>query len=230
MSMQPTTALSEATPVSPVSAPSALRSEQGQSLTLRGVSWVTYENLLADLHDSHAAHLAYDRGVLEIRMPSFKHETVTRTLDILVAVVAEEMQMDLVNAGSTTFKREDLLRGFEPDSCFYTTNTKLIRSKEEIDLTVDPAPDLVIEIDITSPSLNKLPLYAQLGVAEVWRYNGEQVTILRRDGDTYIVQEESMILSGLTSLVISQFLIESQTVERPLWLRHVRDWARQGRA
>ena len=117
-------------------------------------------------------------------------------------------------------RRKNLLSSF----------TKLIRSKDEIDLTVDPPPDLVIEIDISSSSLNKLPLYAQLGVTEVWRYNGEQVTILRRDGDTYTAHEESMILPGLTSTVISQFLTESKTAERPLWLRRVREWARERRA
>ena len=113
------------------------------------------EQLLSDFQDSHAAHFTYDRGILEIMVLSFKHETVNRTLAQLVSVIAEEMQVDIINAGSTTFKRRDIAQGFEPDSCFYIQNEGRISGKAEIDLDVDPPPDLIIEIDITSPLLNK---------------------------------------------------------------------------
>ena len=106
----------------------------------------------------------------------YKHETVNRTLAQLVSVIAEEMQVDIINAGSTTFKRRDLARGFEPDSCFYIQNEGRISGRAEIDLDTDPPPDLIIEIDITSPSLNTFPVYAHLGVPEVWRYDGTRVT------------------------------------------------------
>src|SRR5712691_5068211 len=89
-----------------------------QCVILQGVSWETYERLLSDFADSHAAHFAYDRGVLEITVPSFKHETLNRTLATLVEAVMEERAIDILNAGSTTFKREDLASGFEPDTCF----------------------------------------------------------------------------------------------------------------
>src|SRR6266542_964516 len=105
--------------------------ELAQRVILHGVSWETYERLLADFQDSHAAHFTYDQGVLEIMVLSFKHETFNRTLATLVETLAEELQIDFVNAGSTTFKREDLARGFEPDSCFYMQNEERVRGKEE---------------------------------------------------------------------------------------------------
>lgn len=225
MNVQQETVLPATAPTSP--APASPPSDVGQRVILHGVSWETYERLLADFQDSHAAFFAYDRGVLEIRMPSLKHETVNRTLDIFIEVLAEGMEIDVVNAGSTTFKREDLLRGFEPDTCFYVKNTQLIRGKEEIDLAVDPSPDLVIEIDITRPSLDKLPIYAAVGVLEVWRYDGRQLTIFRLEDKAYKAYEESTVLPGLTSATISQFIDESKTLDRPAWLRRVREWARQ---
>ncbi|MHC4089359.1 MAG: Uma2 family endonuclease, partial [Planctomycetota bacterium] len=127
-----------------------------QRVILQGVSWQTYERLLADFEDSHAAHFAYDQGVLEILVPSAKHEESNRTLALLIEMLALEMEMEIRNLGSTTFKRADMLRGFEPDTCFYIQHVEQISGKDEIDLTVDPPPDLVLEIDITHPSLDKL--------------------------------------------------------------------------
>ena len=93
--------------------------EGGQRIILRGISWETYEHLLDDMGDSHAAHFAYDQGKLEIMVPSERHEKPNRTLALLVDVLAEELNIDLQRLGSTTFKRKDLQKGLEPDSCFY---------------------------------------------------------------------------------------------------------------
>ncbi|HKA54103.1 MAG TPA: Uma2 family endonuclease [Candidatus Binatia bacterium] len=199
----------------------------GQRVILHGVSWETYERLLADFPDSHAAHFAYDRGTLEIMVLSFGHEKINRLIHTLLEVVAEEMDIDFENAGSTTFKREDLKRGFEPDTCFYVQNAERVRGKKDIDPTIDPPPDLVIEIDISSPSLNKFPIYAQIVIPEVWRYDGQKLTIFRLEEGEYIEREESQVLPGLTSQIISRFLEDSQSMKRTVWLRRVREWARQ---
>lgn len=130
----------------------------GQTVILHGVSWKTYESLLADHTDRSVPRFAYDQGELEIVSPSPKHEKLNRGLALLVEVVAEEFGIDVYDLGSTTFKREDLERGFEPDSCFYVQNEERVRGKDRIDLETDPPPDLVIEIDITSPSLDKHPI------------------------------------------------------------------------
>jgi Uma2 family endonuclease len=202
-----------------------LPSQVSQRLILHGVSWATYQRLLDDFKDSHAAHFAYDRGVLEIMVLSSKHERPNRTLALLVEVLAEELNMDVQRLGSTTFTREDLNKGFEPDSCFYIQNEARVRGKDEIDLAVDPPPDLVIEIDITSPSLNKFPIYAQVGVPEVWRYDGRQVQMFTLVKGEYVHVEQSTIFPRLSGVVATQFLEESSTLRSTTWLRRVREWA-----
>ena len=89
-----------------------------QRVILRGVSWETYERLLADNEERRVPLLTYDRGVLEAMSPSAEHEMVSHIIALLVEVVAEELGIDVVGAGHTTFRREDLQRGFEPDGCF----------------------------------------------------------------------------------------------------------------
>ncbi len=196
-----------------------------QCVILQGVSWETYEHLLADFEDRHAAHFTYDQGVLEILVPSIKHEEPNRALELLVEMLALELDIDIRNLGSTTFKRGDLSRGFEPDTCFYIQRLAQISGKDDIDLAVDPPPDLVIEVDITHPSLNKLPLYAAVGVTEVWRYDGASVTIHTLAQEAYTSSEMSRVLPGVTSAVLSQFIEESRQFRRPDWLRRVREWA-----
>ena len=201
--------------------------ERMQHLILHGVSWETYERLVDDFQESHAAHFAYDRGVLEIMVLSAEHERPNRTIALLVEEVALEMGIDVDNVGSHTFMREDLARGFEPDTCFYIQNADRVSGKARIDLAVDPPPDLVIEIDIAHPSLDKLPLYAAAGVPEVWRYADNGVTMYRLAGDAYHRQEASLVLPGLTSQLLSQFMQDSTTMKRTAWVRRVRAWARQ---
>jgi len=155
-----------------------VKSPAEQRVILRNISWETYERLLEERGDSRVPRLAYDRGELEIMSPSSEHESVGYFVSLLVAVLAEEMGVNAYGVGSTTYKRGDLGRGFEPDASFYIANEEPVRGKPRIDLAVDPPPDLVIEIDITSPSLDKFPIYARLGVHEVWRYDGNRFEIL----------------------------------------------------
>lgn len=198
-----------------------------QRVLLNNVSWETYEHLLADHLDSSAPRFAYDRGMLEIMSPNPEHEKINRRIAQLVLAIADEIDIEAEDLGSTTFTREDLERGFEPDSCFYIQNEERVRGKTKLDLTVDPPPDLVMEVDITSPSLNKFPIYAQLGVPEVWRYDGEKFLIFELEGSGYVECPESLALRSLTNDVLSRFAREILTLERKAWLRKVREWARK---
>lgn len=198
-----------------------------QRVVLHNVSWETYERLLAEHADNSAPRFAYDRGELEIMSPNPEHERTNRRIAQLVLAVADEMGITAEDLGSTTFRREDLERGFEPDSCFYMRNEEAIRGKDRIDLTVDPPPDLVIEVDITSPSLDKPSIYARMGVPEVWRYDGRKVSILILGEEHYAETARSAALGPLTSEVLSRFIEESKTLERRAWIRKVREWARE---
>src|SRR5712691_10796692 len=179
-----------------------------QRVIVHSVSWGTYERLLTDLANQSSTRLTYDRGILEIMCPLPEHEECNRTLALLVEVLAEEMHIDVRNFGSTTFRRADLARGFEPDSCFYIQHEADISGKSTIDLTVDPPPDLVIEVDITSDSLDKLPIYAQVGVPEVWRYDGQRLRISILTAERYLESETSLVLPLLTGPRLSEALTQ----------------------
>src|SRR5262249_50647840 len=156
-----------------------------QRVVLQDVSWRTYEDLLKDCEDQSSPRLTYDRGVLEIMSPSAEHEEYNRTISLLVEVVAEELNVDLRNLGSTTFKCEEQMRGTEPDSCFYIQHASSIAGKTSVDLAADPPPDLVIEVDITRDSMDKLAVYAALRVPEIWRFDGSVLWIFLLTGETY---------------------------------------------
>jgi Uma2 family endonuclease len=204
-----------------------VKSPAEQRVVLHNISWNTYERLLADHENNSAPRLTYDRGELEIMSPSPEHEKFNRRIAQLVLVVAEELDIEAEDLGSTTFRREDLERGFEPDSCFYIQNEEQVRGKDRIDLAVDPPPDLVIEIDITSPSFSKLPIYAQIGVPEVWRYDGERMTILVLEGSDYAERTESIVLPPVTSNFLTDFVEKSKSMKRTAWLEVVREWSRE---
>ena len=202
-----------------------LISPTDRRVIIQGVSWETYARLLLDFADSHAARVTFDRGTLEIMAPSFAHERPAHLLTQIVEVLTEVRDMDLIGAGSTTFKREDMARGFEPDASFYIQHAADVRDHTKIDLDCDPPPDLVIEVDITHPSLDKLPIYAAIGVPEVWRYVEQQVIIYRRDPAGFTVVDSSGILPAVTSLQLTQLVESGYDMPRPAWLRSVRTWA-----
>jgi len=198
-----------------------------QSVILHNVSWRTYECLLKDFENSSAPRFAYDRGTLEIMSPLPEHEERNRNIAMIVEIVAEERGLSIRNFGSTTFRQRAALRGFEPDSCFYIQSAgRLPPRVTRIDLTKDPPPDLVIEIDVTSPSLPKFPLYAQMSVPEVWRDTDEEVTIFALQDGEFVERRDSVALPGLTAATLTHFVQATATLARLEWLRTVREWAR----
>jgi len=196
---------------------------------LHGIRWETYERMLEDKGERSVPRFFYDRGELELVSPSRKHENIGRIVTLLVGELAVELEMDVFDAGHTTFKREDLDRGFEPDGSFYfSENARLVRDRDEVDLDVEPPPDLVVEVDITSLSLNKLPTYWALGVPEVWRHDGRRLTILTRQPDErYAEAGGSGLLPGVTGEALTRLVADGLSMERPAWARRVRGWARE---
>lgn len=201
--------------------------ESAPLVTLYGISWQTYEHLLTDLADCRVPRLTFDQGVLEIMSPTAEHEEYNRTLAALIEFVADELRINIRRLGSTTFKRSDLRKGFEPDSCFYIQSAPRIRGKRRIELPQDPPPDLLIEIDVTSSSLDRFALFAQTGVAEVWRYDRSQVQFLRLVNGQYEEMTHSLAFPILTSEVVTQFLEESLERESAEWSLRLREWVRQ---
>lgn len=206
--------------------PPGLKQILTDGVLLHNVSWSTYESLLEDYQDVRNPHFTYDRGDLLIMVLSPEHEEISGAISVLVQTLAEEFGVEWRGFGSMTHKRQDLQRGFEPDSCFYFKNEALMRGQKRLDLTVDPPPDLIVEIDITHPSINKLPLFAALGIPEVWRFDGERVEISRLADARYLRVESSSSLPLVTAEIVTRFLGESMRLGRLEWVKKVREWAR----
>lgn len=157
-------------------------------IVLSGVTWPTYQTLISDVGDERAWRIAYDQGVLEIRMPLAEHEEPKRLLEDFVTTVVDALDIEARSLGSLTLEREELTKAVEPDSCFYIQNEPLVRGKR-IELPADPPPDLVIESDHTHSSLNKHSIYAALGVPEIWRYRQKKIEIyVLKDGSYSLVE------------------------------------------
>ena len=196
-----------------------------QKVILQGVSWDFYERVLAEYSGSNALHFAYDNGTLEVEVPLFEHERPTRILQDVVTNICFELGLEFINAGSTTFRKRAKAKGCEPDTAFYIQHEPQMRGASQLDLRHDPPPDLVIEVDVTSPSLNKLPIYAALGVPEIWLYRGVGVTFHRLAGNAYEEITHSLALPALDSQTATDFLRQGLNESSSAWFRSVRAWA-----
>jgi Uma2 family endonuclease len=196
-------------------------------VVLDGVRWQTYQALLDDL-GGRRIRLTYDRGALEIMAPLFRHESYAGVLGQLVKALAAAAKVRVKSAWSTTFRREDLERGLEPDRCFYIRNLSSILGKLEIDLSTDPPPDLAIEIDIMSSCLDRLGVYAALGVPEVWRFDGEKFEVLlRRDEAGYDPAEQSPAFPALPVAEVAELLHGVVALDDETQERRIRAWVRK---
>jgi Uma2 family endonuclease len=199
-----------------------------QRVLLQNISWQTFETILAEMGDHRASRLAYDEKMLEIVAPSMHHEHTIRVIDHLILALAEELNLNLKSTGSVTCKRQDLLRGVEPDSSFYIQNEPVMRQKQNLDLTQDPPPDLVIEVDYTSASVDRMPIYQALGVAEVWRYNEPVMQIYQLREGVYVACDVSPSFANLPlTTEIPRFLQQSLSIGEIPMIRSFRGWVRQ---
>lgn len=195
-----------------------------KTTVLTGVRWETYCALALDLAENPQQKLTYDHGILEIMTPLPEHEINKRFLGRIVETTTEILELEVYSLGSSRWSREDLQRGIEPDECYYITHEEMTRGKLNFDLNIDPPPDLAIEIDITSSSLNRLNIYADLGVGEVWRFDGQDLLIYVLKNGVYQIQERSEVLSVLTKTELLRFLkMRGQKGENAL-LREFRQW------
>lgn len=203
------------------------RAENPEHILLRNIKWETFETLISELASQPSKRLTYDNGTLEIWMPLPLHERYKKFLARLVEILTEELDIEICSLGSTTWNREDLWKGVEADECYYIQNEPAIRSRLEIDLAVDPPPDLAIEIDITSLSLSRLSIYSALGVPEVWRFDGEQLTFLKLVDKEYQEIQRSISLPTATSAEIVLLLQSAQEMGETTWVKRVRRWAQE---
>jgi Uma2 family endonuclease len=197
----------------------------GQSILLKDVSWQEFESALSK--ENRITRLAYDQGTLEIMVPLPEHEYFKEAIGDLVKDLAFELQVSYESLGSTTWKRESSGGGAEPDNCFYIQSLRGIQNKLNIDLDKDPPPDLILEIDITSKSLDSLPIYARLGVPEVWRYHRGQIRIYRLVDGSYVETPTSLAFPNFPVKSIPDFIRQNLDSDRLSLRRAFSAWVKR---
>ena len=198
-----------------------------QRFVLDGVDWDFYETILRQVGDRHV-FVTYDEGTLELMSPSYQHDRSAELFGALVRILAEELRVPLISAGSTTLKQKLLRRGLEPDRCFYLGNVPAIRGKRKLDLSRDPPPDLAIEIEISRRLVSRIEIYEALKVPELWRYDGKRLRILVLNAaGKYEQRERSLAFPQVPPSQIHAFIQMAWEIDETAWSGSVRQWLRE---
>ncbi len=163
----------------------------GHQLLLKDISWKMFENILDEFDKTgRKSRFSYSQGWLELMSPLAVHEFDKAIISDLVKAILEQQDVEFIDLASVTLRSSRAKKAVEPDACFYIQHEVFIRGKDRIDLNVDPAPDLAIEIDITYRS--HFDNYEKLGVPELWRFDGEDLMILLLENGCYQESEKSL--------------------------------------
>ncbi len=201
--------------------------QPGVPLRLRGLSWNDYL-AMSEIIGTRRLRTTFCDGELEIMPISSEHEIWTALLGLLIEALTVELKMTRKSLGMTTFRREDIEKGLEPDRCYYLVNEPRVRGKRKIDLSDDPPPDLAIEVEITCSAEKRMRVYAGLGVPEVWRFDGKSLTVNQRvENGEYIVTERSRFFPFLPMNELVRFVHLHDTVEETALVESFRIWLRE---
>jgi Uma2 family endonuclease len=191
-------------------------------MVLENVSWETFV-ALADERRGSVPRMSYNEGVLEMMSPKRKHENLSCLIGRMIEAYSEIKGIEVLSVASVTVKRSDLKKAYEADESYYVTNLDQVLSKEELDFEVDPAPDLVIEVELTSSALDKMELFAAMQVREVWRHDGIAVQFYRLVNGNYDLIPTSIELPGLDAALINRFLEQRLQVGETTFIRAFRN-------
>lgn len=197
-----------------------------QHIVIDEVSWGFYERVLEEL-GNRQMRVTFSDGSIEIMSPLPEHEWVKKAISGLIELLAVELNIPLAAFGSSTFRREDKQKGLEPDECYYLKNAHRVQGMKVFNPAVHPAPDLAIEVDITTRSIPRQPIYAALEVPEVWRFDGKDihVLLLNPHGD-YKIAESSKAFAFLPMQEFQRFVLRIESEERTKVLREFQQWVR----
>lgn len=196
---------------SQVSIVERIRTEPETRMVLENVAWETYV-ALADQRSGNVPRMTYDNGVLEMMSPKREHENIGCLIGRIVETYSELMDIEIISVASVTVKRSDLSKAFEADESYYVTHAVQLLGKNEMDFEVDPPPDLVIEVELTSSTIKKMQLFAAMRVLEVWRHDGESLQMYRLLDGAYQGIESSLQLPGLTAQRINETLAQRDKI------------------
>jgi Uma2 family endonuclease len=219
----------------PSSAAAAKTRIEPDRIILYDIPWSLYIQL-READDRRGVRMSYLDGTLELMSPKYIHDKAGQRLDQFLMAVMVELEIPCICSRSTTLKRRGKGKkrkkgvGKEPDTAYYIANEPAIRDKDDIDLKMMPPPDLALEVDNTNDSEEKLPIYARLGVPEVWRYDVNTRELwfgfLQADG-TYAQTERSTSLPMLTPALVLEGLDLCVGVSESQWGRLLRDWIKE---
>lgn len=195
----------------------------GQKIELQDVTWKEFESILEELGDHRSARIAYNQGTLEIMTPLPEHEIGKVLITDLISALLEELEIEFYPLGSSTFKNQLMKQGIEPDNCFYIKNEAKIRGKKRLDLTIDPPPDLALEIDLTSRTHPEI--YAKLEVPELWQFDKGKLKILILENGQYKETDFSPNFPNLPlKEIIPQYLAKIDIEGRNKTMKAFRKW------
>jgi Uma2 family endonuclease len=202
-------------------------SEAAEHIVLYEVSWEAYEALLEAMGDRRLRH-SYNEGVLEIMSPLKRHDRAKKLVARMLEAMALELDIDIQSIGSTTLRKRTKKKGLEPDECYYVAHELQVRDKPDYDPQRDPPPDLALEVDVTNSSVSRMPIFAGLGIPEVWRLEVESLTFLRltREGK-YAKMPRSKAFPLLTPAVIERFLAQQFELPENEIVRKFLAWVRK---
>jgi len=196
------------------------------TVVLHAVSWETYR-ALREMPENQNIRMTYDQGELEIMSPSRAHEALAELLGMLIEVWSLELDVGIAPCGTMTISRADLDRGFEPDKCYYVQHEPQMRDEEEIDFTVNPPPDLAIEVEISHALSKEMKIYAAFGVPELWHCRGRKLKVYElAAGGNYVLRDTSICFPNLSIAKIEEIVRQLGAVRRTTLLRSFRDWIR----
>lgn len=203
--------------------------KEGQSFFMAGWSWKEYADLREELRDRRL-RITFDNGRLEVMPTSLSHETLSFLLNLLLCVWVEEMEIPIRGGGQFTFASRELAKGLQPDQCYWITNIARVKGKKRLDFQHDPPPDLALEIEVTRTVLNRLEIYAALGVPEVWRCTETAIHVgLLQNDRTYSWGLESLVLPGFPFKKVQRTLRQSISKDHTTLFRQFRTWVREHR-
>jgi len=206
---------------------SHLEIQAGQRIYLRDLDWQEFEQILVELGEKRATHIAYYNGDLEIRMPLPEHERYKVFISDFLKILLEELDLEWESLGSSTFKKESMAAGIEPDDCFYIKNCRAVTGIKHLDLAIDPPPDLAIEIDLTSTT--QVNAYRALGVPEVWQHRQGKLVIFILTAGEYVESESSLafsyipVIEGISAILnrSSDLIMSDARKEFRRWVKTV---------
>lgn len=186
------------------------RRKRGRAVRISNVDWKTYTKLLEALDERPRLRLTYDRGELEIMVTSSEHEGDSMVLAQIVAELARVFGYPMKSGGSVTMRRKKMQKGIEPDKCYWLANAAKIAGVKRLDLKIHPPPDLAIEVDVTSSSMNRFRIYAALGVPEIWRLEGDALTFYALAGKKYAEVPTSPTFPGIAPGDLMNFVKQAR--------------------